>query len=393
MWKPPPSSTPKYKDNMKVILSINAIKPPLTGIGRYTSELATGLMNSPEVSHLRFLREGRWAPLPNLVEPVNSAKTALRKRLLRSSLAVGAYNLIAPQLLKQKLRGFADHVYHGPNFYLPPFDGISIATIHDLSIYLFPQHHPQERVSFMQRQIDITMARAHFLITDSEHTRQEVIKIFKWPEDRIYSVHLGVAKEFHPRQEPELRGLLAKHNLVFNQFTLCVSTIEPRKNLDTLLRAYKLLPDQIKLRCPLVLVGGKGWDSLPTYTMINEGASSGWLRYLGYVSEDELPLLYAAARGFAYPSIYEGFGLPIAEAMASGLPILVSNSSCLPEVASEAGSCIDPQDELRWKDALERMITDDAWSASERLKSLVVAIQYDWKNTVLKTVEIYKKCS
>jgi glycosyltransferase involved in cell wall biosynthesis len=375
---------------MKIILAVNAIKPPLTGIGRYTLELANRLPEMQGVESIRFFFEGRWINNIDILLNQSSTKLAIRQRLLRSPLAVSAYRRISPLVLRHRLKSFGDHLYHSPNFYLPPFAGPSIATIHDLSIFRFPLFHPAERVAFMQREIQVALTRADFLITDSEFIRSEIIDFFNWPEEKVQAVPLGVSEEYRPRGQEETVGVLQKFSLDFDGYTLCVGTIEPRKNIEVLLSAYEALPEAQRSRCPLVLVGGFGWRSEATHRRIEQGQRQGWLRYLGYVSETELPLLFSAARGFVYPSLYEGFGLPVLEAMASGLPVLISNRSSLPEVASGATLIAEAENVRAMTESIRVLLEDDQWRREATKRSLEVAGRYSWEATARKTVEVYR---
>ncbi len=375
---------------MQVILSVNAIKPPLTGIGRYTWELANRLPSMQEVYTVRFLFEGRWVNDIGGLLNQSSAKLAVRQRLLRNRLAVAGYRWLSPKLLRHRLQSFPDHLYHSPNFYLPPFTGPSIATIHDLSIFRCPQFHPPERVAFMQREIEIALSRADFLITDSEFIRQEVIEFFDWPAEKVKAVPLGVAEEFRPREKEEIAGVLKNFDLAYGSYTLCVATIEPRKNIEVLLAAYEALPEAQRNCYPLVLVGGYGWRSEAIHRRIEKGQRQGWLLYLGYVSESELPMIYSAARGFVYPSLYEGFGLPVLEAMASGLPVLISNRSSLPEVAMGAALIVDAEDVQKMTEKIAVLLEDDPWREKASKRSLQVAERFSWEITTQKTVEVYR---
>jgi glycosyltransferase involved in cell wall biosynthesis len=375
---------------MKIILAVNAIKPPLTGIGRYTLELANRIPEMQGVESVRFFFEGRWINNIDILLNQSSTKFAIRQRLLRSPLAVSAYHRISPLVLRHRLKSFGDHLYHSPNFYLPPFAGPAIVTIHDLSIFRYPQFHPAERVAFMQREIQVALTRADFLITDSEFIRREIIDFFNWPEEKVQAVPLGVSEEYRPRGQEETVGVLQKFSLDFDGYILCVGTIEPRKNIDVSLAAYEALPKTQRSRYPLVLVGGFGWRSEATHRRIEQGQRQGWLRYLGYVSEIELPLLFSAARGFIYPSLYEGFGLPVLEAMASGLPVLISNRSSLPEVASGAALIAEAEDVRAMTESIRVLLEDDQWRREATKRSLEVAGRYSWEATARKTVEVYR---
>jgi alpha-1,3-rhamnosyl/mannosyltransferase len=374
---------------MKIILAVNAIKPPLTGIGRYTWELASRISGMPEVDVVRFFFEGRWINDIGSLLDQSPAKLAVRQRLLRSTLAVATYRLLSPLLLRHRLQSLTDHLYHSPNFYLPPFAGPAIATIHDLSIFRCPQFHPPERVSFMQQEIRLALTRADFLITDSEFIRKEIIEFFSWPEEKVRAVPLGVGEEYRPREVEDTVGVLRKFGLDFCQYTLCVATIEPRKNIEVLLSAYEALPQAERNSFPLVLVGGYGWRSDSIHRRIEHGQRQGWLHYLGYVSEADLPLLFSAARGFVYPSLYEGFGLPVLEAMASGLPVIISNRSSLPEVASGAALIVEAEDVQAITENIRILLEDEQWRNEASKRSLEVAGRYSWDMTARKTVEVY----
>ena len=375
---------------MNIILAVNAIKPPLTGIGRYTWELANRVPGMVDVSSVRFFFGGRWLNNVHSLLKQSPSKLAVQQRLSRSRVAVAAYRLLSPLLLRQRLRPFADHVYHGPNFYLPPCAGPAIATIHDLSVFRYPQFHPPERVDFMQREIRLALSRASFLITDSEFVRQEVIEFFDWPEDKIRAIHLGVGEEYHPRGQAETAGVLQQYDLPYGGYALCVATIEPRKNIEALLSAYEALPLPLRNRYPLVLVGGYGWRSEAIHRRIDQGRQQGWLRYLGYVSEADLPQLFSSARGFVYPSLYEGFGLPVLEAMASGLPVLISNRSSLPEVASGAALIVEAEDVQAMTESIRVLLEDDPWRGEASRRSVEVASRYSWDTTARETVEVYR---
>lgn len=374
---------------MKVILAVDAIKPPLTGVGRYTWELANRIPSIPGIEVVRFLSRRRLISEIESPPDESSVRLAAKRQLIRSQLAFAVFRKLSSILLRHRLGAFSDHLFHGPNFYLPPFPGQSISTIHDLSIYRYPQFHPPERVEVMSREVPIALRRASFLIADSEFVRQEIINFFGWPEDKVRVVPLGVSEDFRQRGINETAEVLDQFGLVFGGYALCVATIEPRKNIDVMLSAYELLPQSLRNRYPLVLVGGQGWRSEAIHSRIEQGQRQGWLRYFGYVPEQELPLLYSGARGFIYPSLYEGFGLPVLEAMASGLPTLISNRASLPEVASGAALVVEAEDVHAMAENIQRLFEDEAWRAASVKRALEVSAQYSWEETARKTVDVY----
>lgn len=385
-------------DPLKIILSVDALQPPLTGIGRYTWELATRLPAHDDIAELRLRTALNWVAsddLASLVHNLPQSKQAqqagmpLSRLLRRLKRATG--RIVAPWLQRRAFSGCADYLYHGPNFYLPNFPGRTVATIHDLSIFRYPQFHPPLRVAYMKREIPRTLQRANFLITDSEFTCQEIIAELNWPADKVRSVPLGVPENFYPRSASATQALCERHNLRHGAYVLCVSTIEPRKNIDTLLSAYEALPVSLRSRVPLVLAGDQGWRSESIHQRFARAESQGWLKYLGYVGDNDLPLLFAGALGFAFPSFYEGFGLPVLEAMASGVPVVCSNAASLPEVAQGCALLVEPQDTQAWTMALQRLLEDAEWRAQTSVAASAAARIYTWDLTVKRTIAAYRE--
>lgn len=385
---------------MNVILAADAIQPPLTGIGRYAFELARRLPEHPLIDQMRFFSYGRWQESAALIrnEMTNSVphgpavqRSGLRSRLSGNRLAVRVYQALTPHLYRWRLRHEEGALFHSPNYFLPPFPGRSVATIHDLSHICLPQFHPAVRVELMNRALPDTLRQADFLITDAESVRQEVIRHFDWPVDRIAAVPLGVSSLFHPRLAQDIDPVLQRYGLLTGGYSLCVGTVEPRKNLTRLLCAYELLPVALRQRWPLVLAGARGWQSGDIHDRIDKGVAVGWVKYLEYVPQEDLPFLYAGARLFAYPSLYEGFGLPPLEAMASGVPVVTSDVSSLPEVVGDAALMVNPLDVGALSAALSRGLEDEVWRESAVRLGLGRAARLTWANCIDNTVMIYGK--
>jgi len=363
---------------LRVILSVDALAPSLTGIGRYTWELASRLGQMPGVEQVRYYRSGHWVDAP---AALLSATTLNHKRRFK-------YPRWAKDWYWQ--RACCGQVFHAPNYFLPPYVENGVATVHDLSVFKFPETHPVERVKQFEKSFRQTLDIASHLITDSEVIRQEVIEFFSWPAERITSVHLGVSSRFAPQSAAALTPALQRYRLNPGGYSLCVSTIEPRKRIDSLLEAYARLSEKKRVAYPLVLVGGKGWRSEHLHELIDKGKIAGWLRYLDFVAEKDLPALYAGANLFVYPSIYEGFGLPVIEAMASGVPVVSSDRSCLPEVAAGAAKLVNPDDSDALAASIREAMTDVEWRRQAVAKGLQVATRYNWVECVKRTVNVYK---
>lgn len=376
---------------MKVIVSIDQIKSPITGVGRYSYELVNELLRLPQVELLRYFRGAGFDT--ELVRQQRQVGLWSRfgRRFLACPGAITLYRQISALRQSRTLRGYEDYLFHGTSFYLPPFSGRSVVTIHDLSPFSWPECHPPERVRYMEAEVGLSVERASLLITDSQFTRAEVAKYFGKRLDDIHAVPLASSPDFFPREEVQLKLCLGKHGLGFQHYSLFVGTIEPRKNLLALLDAYERLPVNLRRQWPLVLAGYQGWRSDEIHARINHGARAGWVRYLGFVDSNELPLLYAGARLFVFPSLYEGFGLPVLEAMSSGIPVVCSNSSSLPEVAEGVALMCDPHDVRALSGLIERGLEDITWRDNAISHGLIKAQNYSWGNCAKATAEVYAK--
>lgn len=375
---------------MKVILSVEPVRFPLTGIGRYTYELARHLQQSAEISDLRLFAGRKFLPALPQVEEQAGRQHKLKRLVQGSYLASEAYRLLMPQLKAQALRGHENYIYHGPNFFLPPFAGPKVATFHDLSPFTWTQCDTPKRIRYMQKELQKTIHTADVLITDSEYTREELANYFSWPIEKIHAVPLACGEEFHPRSAEELGPLLQQYGLKMGAYTLFVGTIEPRKNILALLDAYSKLPFAIRQRWPLVLTGYQGWRSEEIHGRIRRAEDEGWAKYLGFLPAEQLPLLFSGARLFAFPSLYEGFGLPVLEAMASGIPVVCSDSSSLPEVVGDVALMIEAQNVDRLSQLLEQGLQDDIWRTQAREQGLERAKSFSWARCAEQTAEVYR---
>ena len=394
---------------MHVLLNVESLRPPLTGIGRYTANIVLGLLERPGIESVsafagprpvdaRAVLQAALAGNGAALAASGSAARAAPARPPRGGLRAiaraipGAYRLrtlMAEQGLRSYLRRMRHAVYHEPNFILRPYPGPCVATVHDLSFVHYPQFHPRERVRHMMRSLPATLQRADRIVTDCEFVREEIVATFGVPRERIHAIPLGVAPAFRPHAPAALRAPLAQLGLEPGGYLLSVATFEPRKNLAGLVRAFMRLPAALRRHRPLALVGAPGWHGGELDRMLQAAERDGSVRRIGWVDDARLPLVYAGAALFAFPSIYEGFGLPLLEAMACGVPVVSSRTSSMPEIVGDAGLSVDPHDDAALAAALEQGLLDDAWRAQAVERGTRRAAGFTWAACVERTVGVY----
>ncbi|WP_349656505.1 glycosyltransferase family 1 protein [Xanthomonas sp. 10-10] len=375
---------------MHIILATESIRHPLTGVGRYTQELAVHLAALPQIESLQYLHGRRLLQQRPSPGPASTVASWMRDRFSRIEAATDVYRRLGNLAKARALRGQEPALLHGCNYYLPSYGGPSVATFHDISIYRWPECHRADRVRYMRKELALAVQRAQLIVTVSEFSRQEIAAHFALPLERIRAIPLAADPAFRSHPPAELAAPLQALGLQADGYCLCVSTIEPRKNIDMLLTAYAAMPAAWRARYPLVIAGHSGWSSEALHARMRNAEQAGWLRYLGYVPQDCLPALMAGARLFVFPSLYEGFGLPVLEAMASGTPVLCSSASALPEVAADAAMLFDPADPGALALALARGMDDAAWRDAARQAGLQRAAQFSWQRCAAATADAYR---
>ncbi|MFL6334375.1 MAG: glycosyltransferase family 4 protein [Pyrinomonadaceae bacterium] len=268
-----------------------------------------------------------------------------------------------------------------------------VATIHDLSFEHLPETFKLRSRVQLRLTVRATARRAAHVIAPSEHTRRDLVETYGLDPARVTAIPLAVAPHFRPVADAGEVERVKKQHGIAGEYVLAVGSIQPRKNLARLVRAYSALRrGRGRSNLPqLVLVGKQAWLYGDTLTTIEEEGLGESVVLTGYVSEGDLPALYTGALCFAYPSFYEGFGLPPLEAMSCGAPVLTGNLTSLPEVVGDAGLMVDPFDSGAIASALARLIDDDALRASLRERGLRRARSFDWRDTARMTLQVYRR--
>ena len=281
-------------------------------------------------------------------------------------------------------------LYHEPN--LVPFRVPlpTVVTVHDLSVILFPNWHPADRVKRYEQAFARGIEAAAHILVDSDAVRSEAIRVLGLSPERVTTVHCGIAPAFRP-QPPEAIAAVRRRLDLPTRYLLCVGTVEPRKNLTTLLRAYCDLPSELRESCPLVLGGSWGWRSEPERELFESEARHKCVRYLGYVADEDLPGLYAGAEALFYPSHYEGFGLPPIEMMAIGGAAVVSTADAVREVVGNHAPLIESGDLPGWRESMRRTIVDREYLAAYRGRGMAHAAHFTWGYAAAQTLEVYRR--
>ncbi len=359
------------------------------GIGRYTRELAGALAavsaEWPEVCYRLFVADAG----KNFGRPLPAANFAWRpSRLTERWLARLWYRLRLP--LPVEFWTGPLHLFHAPDFVLPPVrpGTRTVVTVHDLSFVRDPDTVMPGMAEYLNRWVPASIQRADHVIAVSEATRQDVIEFYKTPPDKITVLYHGVTSEFQPVQEPErLAAVRRRYGLEDRPFVLSVGTIHPRKNYRRLIEAFARVDPAVLL----VIVGSKGWSYAEVFAEVDRLELADRVHFTGYVAEDDLPALYSAADLFVYPSLCEGFGLPLLEAMACGTPVVTSNQSALPEVVDRAGLLVDPYDVEALAGTITALLADPDRRRHLAEIGLARAAAFTWDKTARQLLQLYQK--
>jgi glycosyltransferase involved in cell wall biosynthesis len=279
-------------------------------------------------------------------------------------------------------------VFHGLDHLLPRLHQVkSVFTLYDLT-YLLTDTHTTLNRQFLKLLMPRFLAAADAVIAISESTRRDMVKHYAVDERKVRVIYGGVAERFRPAAPEDVARVRALYRLPEDAI-LAVGTIEPRKNLGRLLEAYRSLLDR-GVNAGLVIAGRTGWRSEGFFERLRALNLEGRVTLLGAFPDADLPALYSAARVLAFPSLYEGLGLPVLEAMACGTPVVASNTSSIPEVAGDAGLLVDPRDVGGLATALERVLVDAELGATMRGRGLRQAARFTWEATARATLETYR---
>ncbi|WP_161993742.1 glycosyltransferase family 4 protein [Muricoccus nepalensis] len=364
-----------------------------------TLEIIRATRYRPELARLDLLLAGRLrdtgtvlAQVEAGLDPVRVPSPLLRfKRLVADVPGVQAARRLKhlsgqrQRMAALRSRGGGRVVYHEPNMipelFYSPFEGPTVVTMNDLSWHHHPEYHPPERLRWIDRNLRRMLDGSARFVAISHFTAGALVQEFGISPLRIDVVPLAAGREFRPVSREDAALVLQRHGLEDRHYFLSVSTLEPRKNFDRLVAAHDSLPMALRQRFPLVIVGGSGWGNALANPLAQRARDTGTLRLLGHVPDADLVILYARAAAFAYVSIYEGFGLPVVEAMATGTPVLASSTTATGETAGDAAALADPLDVHALTVALRRLADDKDYAETLRARGLARAAEFSWDRT------------
>lgn len=294
---------------------------------------------------------------------------------------------MAAELLPHRL-----DLLHSPDF-IPPAAGAKkrVITVHDLNFYYYPQFLTAESRRYYLEQIEWAVRAADHIMADSHQTRQDLIEKLNLPAEKVTTIHLAANPIYaRPRPAEHVKQILTHYNLP-SGYILFVGTLEPRKNVPALIKTYHRLRQETAVDVPLVLAGRKGWLYDEIFATIDELKLRGHVHHLENLPDEEIACLYTAAGVLALPSHYEGFGLPVLEAMHNGCPVICSNRGSLPEVGGSAALLLDPDDIDAWVEAIHRVLSDSELRREMIAKGYPQAQGFTWRRTAEATLVIYRQ--
>ncbi|HMB53130.1 MAG TPA: glycosyltransferase family 1 protein [Thermoanaerobaculia bacterium] len=368
-----------------IAVDLRALVPEATGIGVYTRELLAALAARAGV-------EGSRAPrYLGMAHRRSPGVAALAEHGIEIEIQPAPLGSVWQQWrLPWRLRRGDVDLLFSPIFTLPVASPVpGVVTVPDLTVFDFPSAHTWKVRWSVRAPLAATLRTAERVIAISHSTARDLERLFPGSHAKTVVIHPGVSARFQPGGDDEIAATREQLGAP-DGYLLYVGTLEPRKNLGRLLDAWEGLRRADEATPPLFLVGGEGWHSTALRRRIEKLAPLG-LRHLGRMEDDDLVRHYQAARAFAYPSLYEGFGLPVAEALACGIPVLTSNVSSLPEVANGAALTVDPESTEALAEGLRRLVSDRTLAAELTARGIERAAELSWEKTAEATETVLRE--
>ena len=370
---------------MRIGIDYTAAVRQGAGIGRYTRGLIRALAEIDQETPYVLFSAGR-DPDPR---PWPSNFSPRQVPLSDRHLSIVWHRLRLP-LPIEWFTGPLD-LFHSPDFVLPPVRRArTVLTIHDLSFLRYPECFSPPLLRYLLAAVPRSVERADLVLADSENTRDDLIELLGVPAESIRVVYAGVEPEFTPRPQAEVQAVRERYGIQ-RPYLLGLGTLQPRKNFRRLIEAYHLLREEHDIPQQLVIGGGHGWLYEPIMEAIERHGLQEDVRLIGFCDDADLPALYTGADLFAFPSLYEGFGIPVLEAMACGTPVVAADTSSLPEVAGDAALLVPPTDVEALAQALWLALDDSALRETLRARGFEQCRRFTWHDSAHRLLECYEE--
>jgi glycosyltransferase involved in cell wall biosynthesis len=366
---------------MRIAFDGTTLTPLRTGVGYYTEHLLQHLAREVEVTGDELIVVSN--------QPIDTAQPLPRHVTVchrwRFPLRIAWMQLLAGRVL-DNIRADVAHFTNG----MVPLgtSAARVVTIHDMSLKLYPECHPPRRLLINRPLLGVAARVADAVVTVSHSARSDLLAVYNIPADRVMVVHEAAGPGFQPIADRACRARIRMRYGLPERFALYVGAIEPRKNLRRLMEAFAQAR-RAGISHELVCVGPYGWSSRDLYEHIDALGLRHVVHFTGYVPVEDLPVIYNLGEFFVFPSIYEGFGLPVIEAMACGLPVITANTSSLAEVAAGAGETVDPHDVDALTEAIRTLATDAARRRELSERGLARAQEFSWARTAKEMLALY----
>ncbi len=370
---------------MKIAIDASSTIPPRTGVGNYTYELIRHLshLNTDVEYYLYFNYFRPSKTIPQFDKRFEKRINRLPARLQR----VLHNNLHLPIEL---FVGTVD-IFHSPNYFVPPSSGAKlVTTIHDLTFIKYPETMTKADCLYFQKHVKQSINRSAKIITVSSNSRDDLVELLGVEVDKITVVYEAAGSHFHRIDDTSVRNRVREKYGIPEEFILSVATLEPRKNLSTLMEAFCFLKKERDIQHKLVITGKKGWLYHDIFETARESGLDSSIIFTGFVDTEDMPVIYSMSSVFAFPSLYEGFGLPLLEAMSCGAPVVCSDTSSLPEVVGDAGILVEPTNVKAWVESLEKSLKDKDFVQILRSKGLQRSKLFSWEKAAKETFQVYK---
>lgn len=375
---------------MNIAIDIRTIKERMSGVGYYIKNISKNLLSIDKINNYYFLTNQKES---NVLRGIDNNRNPeiIRTFISNENHVLGDLweNTIFP--LKLKRRNI--DIFHGPAFLIPlvKIGYRSIATVYDLIVFLFPGSIPFKYGLYMKELLKLVAKRADKIVAVSNNTRSDLIDILNVPEEKIEVVYGAADERFYPISDKERLENIRRKYRINKNVILCVGNLEPRKNLLKVFEAYYILKDKIGKDYEIVICGERKWAFDLIKSSIKRYGIEDSIIFTGYVPDEDMPFLYNLADLFVFPSLYEGFGIPMLEAMKCGIPTVVSRTSSMPEVVGNSAMLINPHDAEEIANSIYLLVTDSDLRREKIDAGKARAREFSWEKSAIKMIKIYEE--